>query len=152
MPMLTFIVALSFFLLPLGLSAQTQPQLDYVMQLKVTCGPAYTDQGHTIIPITGGTFEGPLLRGIVLPGGADTQTVDPDNQRTDLDAAYAILTDDSVTIQVRNRGIIHHDYFRASPVFTAPADSRYAWLNNAIFVCLPQACNGYISLKVWKVR
>ena len=41
-----------------------------------------------IIPITGGTFEGPRgLRGTVLPGGADRQLWRPDGVR-ELDALY----------------------------------------------------------------
>ena len=126
------------------------PQLDYVMELRVTCAPAYREQGKTIIPITGGTFSGPRLRGTVLPGGADTQTSAP--RRVDLMAVYDIMTHDSVVIHVRNHGVISSGYFRASPIFEAPADSPYAWLNQAIFVCLPQGKDGYISLPVWRVR
>ena len=131
--------------------AQDLPALEFVMELKVTCGAAYQDNGHNIIPITGGTVEGPLLKGVVLRGGADTQTFDIKNNRTDMDAVYDIMTDDSITIHVRNRGIWHQGYFRAAPIFTAPADSKYAWINNAIFICLPEGKKDYISFKVWKV-
>ena len=31
-----------------------------------------------VVPITGGTFEGPRIRGRVVPGGADWQVVRPD--------------------------------------------------------------------------
>ena len=150
--MRTLLVILSIFLLFPHNGFAQEPDLEYVMELKVVCDKAYTDNGHTIIPIIGGTFEGPHLKGVVLRGGADTQTYDADNDRTDLDAVYAIMTDDSVTIQVRNRGIWHKGYFRASPVFKAPANSKYNWLNNAIFICLPEGKKDYISLKVWKVK
>jgi hypothetical protein len=56
-----------------------------------------------MVPITGGCFEGPLLRGTGVPGGADWQY-----QRSDgvcvLEAIYLLRTDDGVTIQVRNHG------------------------------------------------
>ena len=65
----TFIILLSFLACTLNASAQVEipkdtPQLEFVMQLKVTLGEAYscgeTQHGRrTIIPITGGTFEGP---------------------------------------------------------------------------------------------
>ena len=143
------------------------PQLEFVMQLKVTLGESYsvgtTPQGkRNVIPITGGTFEGPLLRGTILNGGADYQLTDADGNRTTLEAIYSIRTDDGVNIHVRNRGIIYDGkdehgqptfYFKAAPQFEAPKDSPYAWLNNAIYVCSPDfSQQGGITLNVWKVR
>ena len=56
------------------------------------------------IPILGGTFEGPLLRGEILAGGADWQVTRSDGVLV-LDAIYAMRTDDGAVIQVRNRGM-----------------------------------------------
>ena len=146
---------------------QNTPQLEFALQLKVTLGEAYscgeTQHGRrTIIPITGGTFEGPNIKGTVLNGGADYQLANAEN-RTELEAIYCIKTDDGVNIHVRNRGIIANGkdeqgnptfYFKAAPQFEAPADSKYAWLNNAIFVCQPDFSGGFkgIVLNVWKVK
>ena len=52
------------------------PQLEFALQLKVTLGETYTcgETQHgrrTVIPITGGTFEGPAIKGTILNGGAD---------------------------------------------------------------------------------
>lgn len=137
------------------------PELEYVCELRVTCDPAYT-VGNTskgqrvIIPITGGTFEGPKMRGTVLPGGADYQLVDRDKGRTELEAIYSIRTDDNVNIHIRNCGLLCNSegefYFRTATKFEAPEDSKYDWLNRAIFVCRPGFGQGYISLKVWKVK
>ena len=49
------------------------PELEYVVRLNVTLGQAYSSGNNgkgtrTIIPITGGTFEGPDIKGEVLPG------------------------------------------------------------------------------------
>ena len=141
------------------------PETEFVMQLRVTLGEAYsvgeTPQGkRLVIPITGGTFEGPLLKGTILNGGADYQLAD--GTRTSLEAIYSIRTDDSINIHVRNRGIIYQGsdehgqpsfYFKAAPQFEAPKDSKYAWLNNAIFVCAPEfGQQGGITLNVWKVK
>ena len=40
------------------------------------------------------------------------------------------------------------------PQFEAPKDSRYAWLNDALFVCQPEWVKGFngIVLNVWKVK
>ena len=137
-------------------SAQTpEPELEFALELKVKLGQAYgvgeTANGNRfIIPITGGTFEGPNIKGEVLPGGADYQM--QGKNHTDLEAIYCIRTDDGVNIHIRNKGIIAGNYFYCSPKFEAPLNSKYAWLNDAIFICKPSGfMDGGIMLKVWKV-
>ncbi len=147
-----FAIALS------SIAQQPDPELEYVLELKVKLGGAFgvgkTAHGNRfVIPITGGTFEGPNIKGEVLNGGADYQMQSVETGRTDLEAIYCIRTDDGVSIHVRNRGIIADGYFYCSPTFEAPLDSKYAWLNNAIYVCRPSGfMDGGIALKVWKVR
>lgn len=144
-----------------------KPELEFTCELKVTIDQPM-DLGATfhgkriIIPISGGTFEGPRLKGTVLKGGADYQYVGMNGARTELNAIYTIKTDDNVLIQVQNAGLIYATkeknasglpevYFKAAPRFEAPIDSKYAWLNNAIFICNPVIKDGYISIQVWKV-
>ena len=142
------------------------PQLEFALQLKVTLGETYTcgETQHgrrTVIPITGGTFEGPNIKGTIINGGADYQL--SNGSRTELEAIYSIKTDDGIYIHVRNRGIIANGkdadgkptfYFKAAPQFEAPADSKYGWLNNALFVCSPEWNQEFkgIVLYVWKVK
>ena len=145
-----------------------KPQLEFALQLKVTLGDSY-DVGETqhgqriVIPITGGTFEGPAIKGTIINGGADYQLANKALGRTELEAIYSIKTDDGVYIHVRNRGIIWSGkdaqgnpsfYFKAAPQFEAPADSKYAWLNNALFVCAPDFTQQFkgIVLNVWRVK
>jgi hypothetical protein len=102
------------------------------------------------IPITGGAFEGPKLKGIVLPGGADAQVIRRDGV-TDLVARYTLKVDDGTLIYVVNRGLRHGPpeimqrlgrgepvdpalyYFRTTPVFEVQA-GPHDWLNRSIFV------------------
>ena len=86
------------------------------------------------IPITGGTFEGPRIRGTILPGGADWQTSRSDGV-TEVDALYTIRTDDGTVIIVRNSGVIADGgaYMRTAPRFEAPA-GPHDWLNHAQFL------------------
>lgn len=144
------------------------PQLEFAMRLKVTIDEPYscgeTQHGQrVVIPITGGTFEGPRIKGTILSGGADYQLVNKDLNRTELEAIYCIKTDDGVCIHVRNRGIIYNGkdaedkptfYFKCAPQFEAPVDSKYAWLNNALFVCSPDWSQEFkgIILNVWQVK
>ncbi|MBR6263676.1 MAG: DUF3237 domain-containing protein [Prevotella sp.] len=159
-------------IMTLALSAQAPtpqqtPQLEFVLQLRVTLGEAYSlgDTPHgrrTVIPITGGTFEGPNIKGTIINGGADYQLADPKTNRTELEAIYSIKTDDGTYIHVRNKGVICSGtgsdgkpsfYFKAAPQFEAPSDSPYAWLNNAIYVCAPDwSQQGGITLNVWRVN
>lgn len=140
----------------------TTPELEFTMQLRVTCSMPVTVGTATAgvrrtIPITGGTFSGPRISGTVIGGGADFQLSHPGTDRTDLEALYNIRTDDGVTIHVRNSGIAvggAKPYFYTRPVFEAPLNSRYAWLNNAVFVCRPddRGMDGGVVLNVWKVK
>jgi hypothetical protein len=168
-------ITLFAFALMLAIACRAQqnqpkdtPQLEFALQLRVTLGETYsvgeTQHGRrTVIPITGGTFGGPLLKGTILNGGADYQLANTALNRTELEAIYSIKTDDGVYIHVRNRGIICGGkdengnptfYFRAAPQFEAPADSPYAWMNNALFVCAPEWSQGFQGtvLNVWKVK
>lgn len=91
--------------------------------------------GHRrYIPITGGTFEGPRLRGTILPGGADWQTDRADGV-TEADALYSIRCEDGTVVIVHNQGVIagRGAYMRTALRFEAPA-GPHAWLNQAQFV------------------
>ena len=72
-------LAIAMLTLAWNTDAQTYPpkdtpQLEFVLQLKVTLGEVYTcgETQHgkrTVIPITGGTFEGPNIKGTIINGG-----------------------------------------------------------------------------------
>lgn len=100
--------------------------------------------------ITGGTFEGERLRGKVLSGGSDWQTVRRDGSWV-LDVRFVMETDDGHLIGTTYKGIRHGPqavldriakgesvspsdyYFRAIPLFET-ASEKYGWLNNVISV------------------
>jgi hypothetical protein len=94
-----------------------------------------------IIPITGGTFEGPKIKGEVLPGGEDWQLVRPDGD-TELYARYLLKTQDGFVIQVINQVLNHMPiegenkipYSKSVIDLEAPNDSPYDYLNHAIFL------------------
>ncbi len=64
-----------------------------------------TPMGHRrVVNIQGGHFEGDLISGTVLPGGADWQWVRTDGT-IDLDARYTLKTDAGELIQVTSQGL-----------------------------------------------
>ncbi len=128
---------------------------EWIMDLKAEVAPpieiADAPLGpRRIIPILGGSFEGPALKGKVVPGGADYQILRRDGV-TVLEAKYLLETDDGAVIAVVNRGMRHGPaevlqrvmageavdpseyYFRAAPEFEAPA-GPYDWLNKSLFM------------------
>ena len=120
-----------------------------------------------VVPILGGTFSGPEIRGTIVPGGADWQYVRADSV-TVVEARYLLRTDDEVLIEVHNRGIRHGPaetmkrlaagesvdpseyYFRATPVLTAPA-GKYEWLNRNLFVCTGARYATAITLWIYRI-
>lgn len=160
--LLTLLTTLTLSVCAQDYLPKNAPQLEFAMQLRVTLGETFsinnTQHGRrTVIPITGGEFEGPEIKGTILNGGADYQLNGADG-RSEVEAIYCLKTDDGIYIHIRNRGIIASSkggfYFKCAPQFEAPADSKYGWLNNALFVCEPEWSQGFkgIVLNVWKVK
>lgn len=127
-------------------ASDEMPGLEFVLQARVGIAPAIELGGSSrgrrrIVPITGGEFHGPHLSGTVLNEGEDTQLLRPDGVR-EITARYVLRTDDDVSIYVVNSGLVapagtqdaSPPYKRTIPRFGAPSESRYSWLNRAIFV------------------
>ena len=103
-----------------------------------------------IIPITGGEVRGKGINGKVCPFGADFQIIRP-NELIELEAKYAIETDDGAVIYVENKGIRFGPvdlvkrlnrgegvdpkliYFRTVPKFETGAE-KYRWLMESLFI------------------
>jgi len=113
------------------------PRTEFVYEAVVEIAPTVPLGERRIVPITGGTFEGPNIRGTVLPGGADRQLIRKDGVRR-LDALYEMQAEDGAIITVRNQVLIAPgdgapDYRFSSLDITAP-EGPHAWLNRLVFV------------------
>jgi hypothetical protein len=88
-----------------------------------------------VIPITGGTADGPEITGEVVGLGADWNLLRSDGSET-VSARYLIRTDDGVTLTVENVGVIAERPAGRLGItalrIEAPNSSRYAWLNQAV--------------------
>jgi len=120
-----------------------------------------------IIPITGGTFEGPRVRGEVVPGGADWQIVHSDALVT-LTATYALRADDGALIAVTNSGFRRADpellaalergedvdqrqiYFRTTARFETDAP-QHRWLSDHLFIGSGRRRPGGVIITFWQV-
>jgi hypothetical protein len=126
-----------------GTNLPAPPQLRFVYEEQVALASSIpvgeTPMGkRNIVPITGGTFSGPGLKGKVLPGGWDWQLTNASGCFS-LHADYMIETDDGVIIHVVNAGMVCpntagiQDAMLTTPAFEAPK-GRYDWLNGGAYV------------------
>jgi hypothetical protein len=125
------------------------------MMLQVNVAPlqklgAVPHGTRVIAPITGGSFEGPRLRGKVVPGGGDW-TISRSDAVLELDLRITLETDDGALINMSSFGFRHGPpeilaalargesvdsskyYFRTAPRFETSAPS-YTFLNRLIAV------------------
>jgi hypothetical protein len=157
--------ALAGILFAAPAAAQQVPSLDFVFSETVELadgipvGPT-TRGERTIIPITGGTFEGPGLRGTVLPGAWDWQLLRPDGCR-ELEADYFLKTDDGAIINVVNTAVLcPGDGGQFAPVRTQavfePPLGKYQWLGRSAFVGVlepgEQTAPSSIRISFYRVR
>ena len=109
-----------------------------LMRLRLTTA-ATLEVGSTphgmlsVFPITGGSFDGERLRGLVL-GGADWVTAAADGT-FELDLRLTLETDDGALIHMTFSGVRDdaNHYFRTLPRFETAAPN-YAFLNRLLAV------------------
>ena len=154
-------------------SALQPPKLSLAITLNVQVGPP-TELGEVprgrrrIIPILGGTFEGPNIRGKVLPGGADWQIVRADGL-AELDTRYMLQTDGGSLVYIQNAGIRHAPpdvtkkllagqpvdpsqvYFKTVPTFETSAP-ELQWLTRSIFIGTGERRPTEVIVHVWRVE
>ena len=105
---------------------------------------------RSIVPVTGGDFDGRQLRGKVLPGGGDWLLLRSDGV-LELDLRVTLETDDHALIYMTFQGLRHGPpdaiaalgrgeavdpasyYFRTVPRFETSSE-RYAFLNRIVAV------------------
>ena len=154
------------------MAADVPPQLEFIFAAHVTVDPPLNlgDVGkgvRRIVPIMGGEFSGPQLRGQVMPGGADWQIVRDDGV-AELEARYTLRTDDGALIYVCNRALRHGPpavmaalaagrpadpasyYFRGATFFETSAP-RYAWLTKSVVVCTGERQPAGVRLKFYRL-
>lgn len=147
-------------------------RLNFAFSAEITLGPVLElgPTGHgqrRIIPITGGTFNGPEFNGVVLSGGADWQIVRQDNV-AELDARYTLKTDDGALIYISNKGYRHGPaeilskiskgedvdpgqyYFRTAATFETSAE-KYQWLTRTIVIATAERKKDKVLIDFYKV-
>jgi hypothetical protein len=127
----------------------------HLLTVKLTTAPvevigAVALGARSVFPITGGDFEGPKLRGKVLPGGGDWALLRHDGV-LELDLRVTLQTDDDALIYMTFTGMRHGPaeviaalgrgevvdpqryYFRTFPRFETASD-KYSFMNRLLAV------------------
>ena len=162
-----------------GWDANSPPELEFLFEARIQLHLPPIDVGLTpegtrrIFVVKGGTFEGPHLRGRVVPdAGADWVRIRPDGTGV-LDVRFCLETDDKAMLYVYWQGRFWSApedadyatdlekpddpagawryYFRAAPQFET-GDPRYAWLNNVIAVTKSRTGDGGPIHRVFAVK
>jgi hypothetical protein len=140
--------------------APPSPSLDFLARFEVDLTAPPWDLGDTsalgrrrIIPIKGGRFDGPQLKGEILDNGADWQIVTADNIAV-IDTRYLLRLSDGSLAYLQTKGFRHGPpdvmaelargeevdptryYFRVAMQFET-ASKILGWLNH--LVCLGSA-------------
>jgi len=132
------------------------PRLTPVYRLEATVGPpldlgAIAQGQRRIVPLTGGSFDGPELSGTLVAGAsADWQTVLPDGTALG-DIRYTLQTQAGELLYVQSRSVRHgpaevlarlgrgedvdpSEYTFRAATHIAAAAPALEWLNKGVFV------------------
>ena len=117
--------------------------------------------------VKGGRFEGPRLRGEMLPGGGDWVSLGADGTSR-MDVRATLRTDDGVLIHYESHGILRfpadgrqrlargerlsfdESYVRPTPRFET-SDERYAWLCGIVTVGYGEYGPGRIDHRMYHI-
>jgi hypothetical protein len=152
-----------------GVNASVRTELLYEIAMDAEIDDVgRTPLGHRrVVRVTGGTFEGPRLRGTVRPGGGDWVLERGDGVRL-LDVRITLRTDDGALIFAHYPGLVHGGpgvmdrlgrgeavdpseyYFRTAPMFETAAE-RYAWLNRVLAIGIGRRTPSQVFYTVYAV-
>jgi len=148
------------------------PELEYLMTYRadleepidIGTVPSGTRQ---IFDVKGGSFEGPRLKGRLLPSGADWLLIGTDGVGR-LDVRGTLETEDGAHIYLQYFGVLvlsdevlraltqggetqyGDTYFMTQPRFET-GDPRYSWLNSVVAVAQGRVLRSAVEYRVYQV-
>jgi len=130
---------------------QSEFLLDLVLEKGQTNSVA---PNRFVVPVAGGTFEGPRLKGTVVGPAGDWISVRPDRSSV-LDMRILLQTDDAQKISMKAHGIAYTQpdgtlYARMLPLFETGAE-KYTWLNNLVAVGVFRPMPGKVAYRIYRI-
>ena len=134
-------------------SAPAPLKTEFLMDIILDVAAPQNLGARRIVPVTGGTFEGPKLKGTALPG-ADWILARPDGV-SELNVRVTLKTDDEQLIYITYRGLMFTPkggelYWRTTPIFETGA-AKYEWLNKIIAVGVGKTVPGKAAYSIYQV-
>jgi hypothetical protein len=136
--------------------------------LEKPIGLGITPRGNReIYYVKCGSFKGPKLEGVVLPGGGNWFLIRSDGT-AELDVRGTLRTNDGHLIYVSQPGYLHASpevwqkmireepvdpsqyYFRSTPYYETSSD-KYSWLNRIVAVGIGRLTETGVAFKVYKI-
>lgn len=114
-------------------------------------GPAGT---RVIVPVTGGSFAGPNIKGSVVAPGGDWVSMRGRGVMK-LDVRLLLVTDDGESILMTYQGIGKRDddgvnHLRTAPTFETGSE-KYGWLNEVQAIGIGTSSGSTVSYEVYAV-
>ena len=149
-------------------SMQLTPLLTLYIEVDPAVSAGVTPSGEVrVIPFKGGHFEGPELRGTVLPGGSDWQRVRTDGV-LEIAAHYLLETEQGERIEVISNGLRHaapevlariaagepvpaHEYYFRTAIRLSTAAPRLLRLNRILLVSFGERMQHAVRLQLFEV-
>jgi hypothetical protein len=147
-------------LLPAGLSAQdagSTLKSELLMDVVFDVATPHNLGSRMIVPVTGGTFTGPKLKGTALSNGGDWITRRPDGASI-LNVRATLKTDDEQLIYMTYDGVMYTPpggkptdmYWRTTPRFET-ASQKYEWLTRIVAVGVGVPTPGKAAYRVFQI-
>lgn len=138
---------------PAASSAPAPLKSEFLMDIILDVAAPQILGTRRIVPVTGGTFEGPKLKGTALPG-ADWILVRPDGV-SELNVRVTLRTDDEQLIYLTYRGLLFtpkggEQYWRTTPIFETGA-AKYDWLTKIIAVGVGKTVPGKAAYSIYHI-
>jgi hypothetical protein len=135
-------------------SLQSEFLLDLVLETMPASDVGSPGGNRVVVPVSGGTFDGPRLRGTVIGPGGDWIDARPDGSSV-LDVRVLLQTHDNRKIYMHWRGIYYAPpgsapYARILPMFETGA-GEYLWLNHIVAVGVHRTQPGKVAYRVYQI-
>jgi hypothetical protein len=145
-------------LLPHSFEQASELQSEFLLELTIDAAKPHEvglpRAGRLVVPVAGGSFDGPRLKGTIIPPAGDWISERSDGSRV-LDVRALLQTDDAETIFMFWRGVAYTQsdgslFARILPMFETQS-AKYAWLNNVVGVGVYRPIPGKIRYRVFRI-
>lgn len=146
--------------------------MSFEASLKPTLDVGNGALGHrAIADVTGGSFEGPRLKGTIVPSGADWFIINPALGLINIDVRATLQTHDGANIFATYNGRIavapekfaelfdsskgppdpSTYYFRTAPTFETGSE-KYLWINSIQAVGIGEIIEGGVRYDIYEIK